>query len=104
MLATIQRREFMELQGLTKKEIQVIADTNRGNYSVEIHSEEQGSWQVVIKLGNPARSFRARTQRGEVKTWRELAGAVAFIQETCPDCQHVQIEVGTWTFARTQRQ
>lgn len=92
----------MGLQGLNKKEIQVIAQANRDNYSVRIYSEEAGLWQVDIELANPARRFQAFTQRGEVKTWRELAGAVGFIQETCPDCEDVTVAVGAWTFTRTK--
>lgn len=93
--------KIMGLQGLNKKEIQVIAQTNRDNYSVRIYSETGGLWQVDIRMKNPDRDFRALTQRGELKTWRDLAGAVSYIQETCPDCNLVSVEVGTWTFSRT---
>ncbi len=91
----------MALQGLNKKEIQVIAETNRNNFSVKIYSEEQGLWKVDITLSNPERHFQALTQRGELKTWRELSGAVGYIQETCPDCREVEIVVGKWKFSRT---
>jgi hypothetical protein len=91
----------MELQGLSKREILVIAATNRDNYSVKIYSEQKDLWQMEIRLANPERHFQAFTQRGELKTWRELAGVVGYVQETCPDCHDVQIEIGNWKFTRT---
>lgn len=86
--------------GLNKQEILVIAETNRGNYSVEIKSDTVGLWQVGIKIGNPDRYFDVYTSRGDLKTWRNLADAVTFVQETCKDCMNVEIAVHKWTFAR----
>ncbi|GJJ05693.1 hypothetical protein RugamoR64_62310 [Duganella rhizosphaerae] len=86
--------------GLNKQEILVIAETNRGNYSVEIKSVNTGLWQVGIKIGNPDRYFDVFTSRGDLKTWRNLADAVNFVQETCPDCMNVDISVQHWTFSR----
>jgi hypothetical protein len=40
------------------------------------------------------------TSRGDLKTWRNLADAVAFVQETCSECMDVEIVVGNWAFAR----
>lgn len=90
----------MTRQGLNKKEIQVLAETSRGNYSIRIYSEVPDLWQVDIMMANSGAQFQAFTQRGEVKTWRELAGAVGYVQDTCPDCQDVKISVGDWTFSR----
>lgn len=93
----------MALQGLNKREIQVIADTNRDNYSIKIYSQEAGLWQLDIELSNPPRLYQAFTNRGDLKTWRELSGAVGYIQEICPDCRMVEISVGQWTFTRTDQ-
>jgi len=87
--------------GLNKQELLVTAETNRGNYSVEIKSDIPGLWQAGIKIGIPERYFDVLTSRGDLKTWRNLADAVAFIQDTCPDCEKVQIQIQNWTFERT---
>lgn len=92
--------KYTSKMGLNKKEIAVIATTNRGNYSVEIKTGQDDLWQVVIKLPNPDRHFDIVTSRGELKTWRNLADAITFIQETCADCMNVEITVQTWTFVR----
>lgn len=86
--------------GLNKQEVLVIAETNRGNYSVQIKSEQPGLWQIAIKIGNPDRHFDVFTSRGDLKTWRNLADAIAFVQETCKDCMDVEILVQSWIFTR----
>lgn len=92
---------IMALQGLNKRQIEVIAETNRNRYAVRIFSEQYDLWQVTITLTDPPQDFHALTSRGEIKTWRELSGAIGYIQETCPDCRLVAIEVGGWKFSRT---
>lgn len=93
----------MELQGLNKREMQVLAAANRDNYAISIYSVEKDLWQVDLVVVSPERHFQAYTQRGELKTWRELAGAVSYVQETCPDCKTVTIAIGNWTFARMEQ-
>jgi hypothetical protein len=86
--------------GLNKKEILILAETNRGNYSVQIKSEIDGFWQVGIRVTNPDRYFDVSTSRGDLKTWRNLADAVYFVQETCKDCLNIEIAIGPWKFTR----
>lgn len=86
--------------GLNKQEILVLAETNRGNYSVEIKSSLDGLWQVGIKIDNSERYFDVFTSRGDLKTWRNLADAVTFVQDTCADCHNVSIDINNWTFKR----
>lgn len=86
--------------GLNKREIAVIAETNRDNYAVEIKALEDGLWQVAIKIAQPEKYFEVFTSRGDLKTWRNLSDAVIFVQETCPDCRDVRIIVRNWIFLR----
>ena len=86
--------------GLNKREIAVIAETNRDNYSVEIKAMESGLWQVAIMIVQPEKYFEVFTSRGDLKTWRNLADAVVFVQETCTDCLDVTIVIGEWIFSR----
>lgn len=85
--------------GLNKREIAVIAETNRDNYTVEIKALEKGLWQVAIKITRPEKHFDVFTSRGDLKTWRNLADAIVFVQETCKDCNNVVITINDWTFA-----
>jgi hypothetical protein len=84
--------------GLNKRELAVIAETNRGNYEVEIKSVEKGLWQVSIKIVPSEKHFDVFTSRGELKTWRNLADAITFVQEICSDCKKVAIAVNDWNF------
>jgi hypothetical protein len=86
--------------GLNKREIAVIAETNRDNYSVEIKAADDGLWQAAIKIIQPEKHYEIFTSRGELKTWRNLGDAVTFVQETCNDCKDVTISIGTWKFTR----
>lgn len=84
--------------GLNKREIAVIAETNRNNYTVEIKAVEKGLWQVIIKIVQPEKRFEVFTSRGELKTWRNLADAITFVQESCSDCKKVTININDWSF------
>lgn len=86
--------------GLNKREISVIAETNRDNYSVEITAAEGDLWQASIKIAQPEKHFEIVTSRGDLKTWRNLADAITFIQDTCSDCKNVTINIGPWKFSR----
>lgn len=57
-----------ENMGLNKREIAVIAETNRDNYSIEIKAVNGGLWQAVIKITQPERHYEIFTSRGELKT------------------------------------
>ena len=85
---------------LNKREIAVIAETNRHNYSVEIKAVPGGLWQGAINIIQPQKRYEIFTSRGELKTWRNLADAVTFVQDTCDDCRDVTISIGTWKFTR----
>lgn len=86
--------------GLNKRELAVIAETNRDNYSINIRAEEGGLWQATITLIQPEKHYEVFTSRGELKTWRNLDDAITFVQNTCDDCKDVTISIGSWTFTR----
>lgn len=93
----------MALPGLNKQQIEVIAQTSRDRYKIRIF-EQFDLWQVTVTLlTDPPQDFHAFTSRGDLKTWRELSGAIGYIQETCPDCQLITVEVGSWRFARSDQ-
>lgn len=93
----------MALPGLNKLQIEVIAQTSRDRYKIRIF-EQFDLWQVTVTLlTDPPQDFQALTSRGDVKTWRELSGTIEYIQETCPDCQLITVEVGRWKFARSDQ-
>lgn len=85
---------------LNKREIAVIAETNRENYSIEISINNENLWRASIKLTQPEKLYEIGTSRGELKTWRNLQDAITYIQETCSDCKEVQIKTGDWIFKR----
>lgn len=86
--------------GLNRREIVVIAETNRDNYSVEISSIDGGLWQAAIKIVQPEKHYEIVTSRGDLKTWRNLADAITFIQDACNDCKYVIVNIGAWKFSR----
>lgn len=93
---------IMVLQGLNKRQIEVISETSRDRYKVRIFCEQGDLWQVTITLTDSLQIFHVLTSRGELKTWRELSAAICYIQETCPNCRMVAIEVGKWRFSRSE--
>lgn len=86
--------------GLNKREIIVIAETNRDNYSIEIKINKDNLWQAYIRLTQPEKIYEIDTSRGDLKTWRNLADAIIFFEETCNDCKDVVITTGEWKFKR----
>jgi hypothetical protein len=86
--------------GLNKQEILVLSKSSRGNYSIEIKSSGDGIWQAGIRMNNPQQYFDVFTSRGDLKTWKNLADAIFFFQETCEDCKEISIVVKQWIFER----
>ena len=84
--------------GLNKLQLQVIAETNRDNYSIEITSRGVNEWVAYLKIKHPPNEHEVVTSRGLVKTWKNVGDAVEFVQEVCKDCKDVSVTMGNWTF------
>lgn len=86
----------MALPRLNKHYIEVIAQTSRDRYKVRIF-EQFDLWQgTVTLLTDPPQALQALTTRRDLKTWRELSGAIRYIQETCLDRQLITLKAGSW--------
>lgn len=90
----------MTTSGLKKRDLPIIAATNKGNYSIEIHMNSDSIWQAVLKIGNTATVYDILTIRDDVKTWKYLEDAIKYFKETCPDCHDVKVNVGEWSFVK----
>jgi hypothetical protein len=86
--------------GLNKHELATIVETNLDNFSVTIKCSSDDFWFVVVKLASTGAEYEISTARGALKSWRNPADAIRFVQDACHKCNDVKIEIGTWTFAR----
>ncbi len=88
--------------GLTKRELEVVAETHQGDYVVRIKRASDGFWRVEIHLGENLRMYEIDTTRGVPKGWRLLSDAITFVQENCQKPKNVFVEVGDWVLTKTE--
>ena len=88
--------------GLTKREMIVVAETHRGNYTVWIKATENGFWKVEIHLVNQKRIYDVETTRGVTKGWRHLSDTILFVQENCKHFESIFIKIGKWVLTKVE--
>lgn len=86
--------------GKNKTEFAAILQADPKNCSVAIKRTADDFWFVELTVISTGVTDELSTARGAVKSWRNLADAVYFVQATCPSCKQVTLEVGSWTLAR----
>jgi hypothetical protein len=86
--------------GKNKIEFAAILQANPANCSVTVKCTTDNFWYIELTVISTGTKDELLTARGAVKSWRNLADAIYFVQTTCPNCEHVKLEVGAWTFAR----
>jgi hypothetical protein len=86
--------------GLKKNEFAAIVQTNPDNCTVMVKRNEEGFWFVTLTVLTSNIEQELFTERGALKSWRDPAAAVQLVQELCPQCQFVMMEINGWTFAR----
>lgn len=91
-----------EKMGLTKREMIVVAETHRGNYTVWIKATENGFWKIKIHLDGQDRVYDVETTRGVTKGWRNLSDAILFAQENCKYFKSIFIEIGEWVLTKRE--
>ena len=82
--------------GLTKREVIVVAETHRNNYTVWIRATDNGFWKVEIHLEDQDRVYDIETTRGVTKSWRSLSDAILFVQKNLKSFKSIFIKIGEW--------
>ena len=85
---------------LNTKELVIVAATNQGNCGITIKKFDAHFWQAELHVYTQEEPYEIYTQRGEVKTWRNLADVITFLQKNCPKCGSVKIHINDWIFSR----
>jgi hypothetical protein len=86
--------------GKNKIEFAAILQADPSNCSVAIKRTPDDFWIVQLTVISTGVTEDLLTARGALKSWRNPADAINFVQVTCPRCERVLIEFGSWTFAR----
>lgn len=88
---------------LTKRYLQILAASLAGKYDVNV-SEGAGAglWTVSVILPDTVDEKHVKTERGGTKTWRDVHGALSFVQENCASAKKVTLKVGDWQLSRQQ--
>ncbi len=86
---------------LTKRYLQILAASFAGKYDVNV-SEAAGAglWTVSVILPDTTDAKHVKTERGGTKTWRDVKGALSFVQENCASAKRVTLQVGDWQLSR----
>lgn len=73
-----------------------------GKYGVTIFETNEGFWSMAVKFEGKKELYSIETSRGVNKVWRHLAGAIGFVQESCPHAHDVFVEIGNWKLSRME--
>lgn len=91
----------MQPTGLRKSELAAIVDTNPENCALTIKRTDDGFWYIALDLLSNGAQYELLTERGGLKSWRDPSAAVKLIEEACPECSKLTIEINGWSFSRT---
>lgn len=86
---------------LTKRYPQILAASFIGLYPVKV-SEADGLWTVSVTFLDTGESKQVKTARGHTKTWRDVKGAILFVQQVCPTAGSVTLQVGSWHLCKNE--
>jgi hypothetical protein len=86
--------------GLRKNEFAAVVQSNPDNCTVTIKRNGEGFYFVTLTVLTSKVEEELFTERGALKSWRDPAAAVQLVQELCPQCQFVMMEINGWVFAR----
>jgi hypothetical protein len=85
---------------LTKQYLDLMSISMGIKYAVTVHEQGAGVWTVTVNFDGHEQTQPMTTSRGDVKVWRNLVGAISFVQENCKTASDVFIEVGGWRLCR----
>lgn len=85
---------------LTKGHLAMLQAFQVGNYSVTVKQTLDGLWIVIVKFDGQEEAQVMTTARGSTKVWRNIVGAISFVQENCALASYVFVEIGGWKLCR----
>jgi hypothetical protein len=85
---------------LTKQYLDILSTSLGSKYVVTVHETGAGVWAVAVKFDGHEQAQPITTSRGDMKVWRNLIGAISFVQENCKSASDVFIDVGGWRLCR----
>lgn len=88
---------------LTKGYLEMLsASLGRGTYGVTVKQTPEGFWTIRLRFEGQSEERPVTTARGEMKVWRNVLGAISFVQENCALASSVCVEVGGWKLGRIE--
>jgi hypothetical protein len=88
---------------LTKNHLAVLTASFGGSYGVIVKQTQDGFWAVTVKFDGQDEGQAVTTARGEIKVWRNIIGAILFVQENCALAGSVCVEIGDWKLSRLEK-
>lgn len=71
-----------------------------GRYGVTVKQTSDGFWSITVQFDGQEETHAITTARGEKKVWRNVIGAISFVQQHCQSASEVFVEVGGWKLSR----
>lgn len=85
---------------LTKSYLAILGKSLGGKYGVTVKQTGEGFWSVTVQFEGQEEAQAITTARGDMKVWRNVIGAISFVQENCQSASEVFVEVGGWKLSR----
>jgi len=72
----------------------------RNNFGIRIVEMPSGAWAIEVIFDGDAESYAVVSTPGVPRLWRNLGGAILFVNENCPNVSEVLVDVMNWRLRR----
>jgi len=69
-------------------------------YGLRIAETREGLWAMELRFEGEEDAYGLEAGRGVLRVWRNLYGAIAFVQQHCPGAAEVLVDVRGWRLMR----
>jgi len=87
---------------LTKSYLALLGSSFASNYGVTVKQTQSGFWIITVQFDGQEEGRAVTTERGDMKVWRNVIGAISFVQDNCALASTVFVEVGGWRLSRIE--
>lgn len=89
---------------LTKGHLEVLSSSLRpGAYEVTVKETSEGLWTIRLLFEGELEDRPVTRARGGMKVWRDVIGAITFVQQNCDLAKSVCVEVGGWKLSLLEK-
>ncbi len=92
------------MPGFNKIALESIVASLPDPFVIDIDRADDGFWRALITMKETGLKYDILTSRGDLKTWRNVADAIIYVQGICPECKDVNVKFEKWILVRNRHE